>query len=146
MSDGRAGMTAKPPGLSAVPAVKAAGRVAAPRADAAPASAATPGALPAPASVEAEAAFSTRVVHRHRLGSCRGVLSVSRQGIEYAPEGNDPKDAFRFAYGQFVHGVDGDGLTIKTSDRTFRFEPLTVNGVRDGKDLAALGASLNAHR
>jgi hypothetical protein len=101
---------------------------------------------PPPASVEAEAVFSTRVVHRHRLGNCRGVLSVSRQGIEYAPEGNDPKDAFRFAYGQFVHGVDGDGLTIKTSDRTFRFEPLTINGVRDGKELAALGASLNARR
>lgn len=148
--DGRAGMTAKPTAPAAVPAVKAAARVAAPRADAAPAPAATPGTAPAPvpprAPVEAEAASSTRVVHRHRLGNCRGVLSVSRQGIEYAPEGDDPKDAFRFAYGQFVHGVDGDGLTIKSSDRTFRFEPLTVNGVRDGKDLAALGASLNARR
>ncbi|HEY2151406.1 MAG TPA: hypothetical protein VGH34_11380 [Vicinamibacterales bacterium] len=96
--------------------------------------------------MEAEAAFSTRVVHRYRLGNCRGVLSVSRQGIEYVPEGTDRKDAFRFAYGQFVHGVDGDGLTIKTNDRTFRFEPVTVNGVRDGKDLAAMGASLDARR
>jgi diguanylate cyclase (GGDEF)-like protein/PAS domain S-box-containing protein len=146
--DGRAGITAKPSAPSAVPVVKAAGKVVAPRADAAPPLAATPGTArapaPPPASVEVEAVFSTRVVHRHRLGNCRGVLSVSRQGIEYAPEGNDPKDAFRFAYGQFVHGVDGDGLTIKTSDRTFRFEPLTINGVRDVKELAALGASLNA--
>jgi hypothetical protein len=148
--DGRAGMKAKPSAPSAVPSVKAGSKVAAPRADAASAPAATPGTAPAPASpsasVEAEAASSTLVVHRHRLGNCRGVLSVSRQGIEYVPEGHDPKDAFRFAYGQFVHAVDGDGLTIKTADRTFRFEPLTVNGVRDGKGLAALGASLNARR
>jgi len=135
--EGRAGVTAKPSAPSAAPAVKAAARVAAPPADAAPAPAAKPGTTRAPAP---------RVVHRHRLGTCRGVLSVSRQGIEYAPEGDDPKDAFRFAYGQFVHSVDGDRLTIKTSERTFRFEPLTVNGVRDGKDLAALGASLNARR
>jgi len=136
-NEGRAGVTAKPSAPSAAPAVKAAARVAAPPAGAAPAPAAKPGTTRAPAP---------RVVHRHRLGTCRGVLSVSRQGIEYAPEGDDPKDAFRFAYGQFVHSVDGDRLTIKTSERTFRFEPLTVNGVRDGKDLAALGASLNARR
>lgn len=151
--DGRAGMTAKLSAPSAVPAVQAAARVAAPPADAAPAPAAarvaTPpaDAAPAPAAKPVTTpAPALRVVHRHRLGNCRGVLSVSRQGIEYAPEGDDPKDAFRFAYGQFVHGVDGDELTIKTSDRTFRFEPLTVNGERDGKDLAALGASLNARR
>jgi hypothetical protein len=147
---GRAGMTAKPVAASAIPTVKAAARVAAPRADASPVPAATPETASAPvppgAPLEAEASSSTRVVHRHRLGNCRGVLSVSRQGIEYVPEGDDPKDAFRFAYGQFVHSVDGGGLTIKTSDRTFRFEPLTVNGVRDGKDLAALGASLSARR
>lgn len=147
---GRAGMTVKPVGPSAVPSVKATDRVAAPRADAALVPAATPGTAPAPVSpgalVAPEASSSTRVVHRHRLGSCRGVLSVSRQGIEYVPEGDDPKDAFRLTYGQFVHGVDGGGLTIKTSDRTFRFEPVAVNGVRDGKELAELGASLNARR
>jgi hypothetical protein len=148
--DGRAGMPAKPSAPSAVSAAKAVGTVAAPRADVAQAAAAaraTPPALaPPPSSVRADAAFSTHVVHRHRLGNCRGVLNVSRQGIEYVPEGTDRKDAFRFAYGQFVHGVDGDGLTIKTSDRTFRFEPVIVNGVRDGKELAALEASLNARR
>jgi diguanylate cyclase (GGDEF)-like protein len=130
-ADGRAGNTAKP---AAPSAVRSATRATAPTL------------APPPAPVDAEAAFSARVVHRHRLGNCRGVLSVSREGIEYVPEGNDRKDAFRFAYGKFVHGVDGDGLTIKTSDRTFRFEPLAVNGVRDGKDLAALDASLNARR
>jgi diguanylate cyclase (GGDEF)-like protein/PAS domain S-box-containing protein len=150
-AEGRASVTARsygPP--SAPPAVKIAGRGAAPRADATPGPPATvetvPAPVPPPAPVEAEARSSTRVVHRHRLGSCRGVLSVSQHGIEYAPEGNDPKDAFHFPYGQFVYGLDGDGLTIKTSDRTFRFEPPTINGVRDGKDLAALGASLNARR
>jgi diguanylate cyclase (GGDEF)-like protein len=146
--DGRVGMTTKSSAPAAIPAVKDAPRIAARLAVAAPA--ATPGTSPPPAPpsapVEAEAALSTHVLHRHRLGNCRGALSVSRQGIEFVPDGDNPKDAFRFAYGQFVHGVDGDGLTIKTSDRTFRFEPLTVNGVRDGKDLAALGASLNARR
>jgi diguanylate cyclase (GGDEF)-like protein len=130
---GRAGgMTAKPSTPAAVRTVKAAARLATP--------------VPRRSPFEAETASFTRVVHRHRLGNCRGVLSVSERGIEYAPEGSDSKDAFRFAYGQFVHGADGDGLTIKTSDRTFRFEPLTVDGVRDGKELAALSARLNARR
>ncbi len=100
---------------------------------------------PGPAPAEVRAVSSARVIHRHRLGSCRGVLGVSGQGIVYAPE-DDAKDAFRLPYGQFVHGVDGHELTIKTSDRTFRFEPVTVNGKRDAADLSALAASLNARR
>jgi len=150
--DGRAGIAAKLSVPTTVPAAKAA-KVAAPASVAAaapiattPVTAPAPGPAPTHTPVVSQASSATRVVHRHRLGNCRGVLRVSPQGIEYVPEGDNPKDAFHFAYGQFVHSVDGDGLTVKTGDRTFRFEPLTVNGVRDGKDLAALGASLSAHR
>ncbi len=134
-----------PAPASAVPSTEAAAATAAVAALEAEAAAAAPPPLPAPAPAEAPSVSSARVVHRHRLGSCRGALSISPQGVVYAPEG-EAKDAFRFPYGEFVHGVIGDELTIKTSDRTFRFEPVTVNGKRDKAELTALAASLDARR
>ncbi len=87
---GRAGgMTAKPSIPAAVPTVKAAARLAA--AVNGPAPTARPGTGPTPAPprspFEVETASSTRVVHRHRLGNCRGVLSISERGIEVHPRG-----------------------------------------------------------
>ncbi len=137
------GAATEPP--DAATRLTAATGVAVPGTDDVPESEAPPPAS-APAPAEAVAAASARVVHRHRLGSCRGTLGVSGDGLVYAPEGGDDKDAFHLPHGQFVHGVDGHELTIKTSDRTFRFEPVVVNGRRDTTHLTALAASLSTRR
>ena len=85
-----------------------------------------------------------RVVHQHRLGSCRGVLKASAQGVTFEPEEVGSKDAFNFAYRDFVHDLDGETLVLKTSDRTFRFQPISTNGKRDSGELSALIATLKA--
>ena len=91
---GRAGgMTAKPSNPAAVPTVKGAARLAAAPAVIGPAPTARLGTGPTPApprspfEAEIPTASFTRVVHRHRLGNCRGVLSVSERGIEVHPRG-----------------------------------------------------------
>jgi diguanylate cyclase (GGDEF)-like protein len=93
----------------------------------------------------ASEANPARVVHQHRLGSCRGVLTASTQGLQFEPEGPASKDAFTFGYGNFVHGLDGETLVVKTSDRTFRFRSVNTNGASDS-GLTALLASLKSQR
>ena len=83
---------------------------------------------------------------RDRLGGCRGVLKASAQGLAFEPEGSGSKDAFIFAYRDFVHDHDGDTLVLKTSDRTFRFQPIDINGKRNSDELSALLATLRAAR
>jgi len=89
---------------------------------------------------------TARVVHQHRMGSCRGVLKASTQGLQFEPEGPGSKDAFTFAYGNFVHDLDGQTLVLKTSDRTFRFQPVNTNGKNDSGELTALLATLKVRR
>jgi hypothetical protein len=89
---------------------------------------------------------TARVIHQHRLGSCRGVLKASAQGLAFEPEGKASKDAFMFAYRDFVHDLDGETLVLKTSDRTFRFQPVDASGKRDSGELSALLATLSAAR
>ena len=89
---------------------------------------------------------TARVVHQHRMGSCRGVLKASTQGLQFEPEGPAAKDAFTFVYGDFVHDLDGETLVLKTSNRTFRFQPVNINGKSESGELTALLAPLKARR
>jgi diguanylate cyclase (GGDEF)-like protein/PAS domain S-box-containing protein len=84
---------------------------------------ATP-ARPAPTPIDVgpprPASLSFPVVHQHVLGSCRGNLQVSRSGISFVPDkGND---AFTLEYHQFLAGLSGDGLTIRSETKTYRFK------------------------
>lgn len=64
--------------------------------------------------------MSFSVVHLHRMGSCRGRLTVSRDGVEFVPDhGND---AFVLTHTEFLHTVERVTLTIRASNRTYRFE------------------------
>jgi len=67
---------------------------------------------------------SLRVVHQHRLGSCRGLLVVSREGLAFVPDerDGDSEHAFRLNPAQFLHVLAGDGLTIKSQDKVYRFK------------------------
>ena len=67
---------------------------------------------------------SMRVVHQHRLGSCRGRLIVSRDGVAFVPDdtSDQAKDGFNLPYHEILHALDGDSLTIRSSDRAYRFK------------------------
>jgi hypothetical protein len=65
---------------------------------------------------------SLRVVHQHRLGSCRGQLVISRDGVAYIPEDDaQGKDSFRLKYTQFLDELSGDSLRITSNNRDYRF-------------------------
>ncbi|HEV8394184.1 MAG TPA: bifunctional diguanylate cyclase/phosphodiesterase [Vicinamibacterales bacterium] len=103
---------------SAGPAVPAAGpAVAVARKDtAAPA---VPGIS---AAVTPVSVTSLRVVHQHRLGSCRGQFVVSRDGVAYIPEdATQGKDGFRLKYTEFLNEWSGDNLRITSNQRDYRF-------------------------
>jgi EAL domain-containing protein (putative c-di-GMP-specific phosphodiesterase class I)/GGDEF domain-containing protein len=80
---------------------------------------------PAPADNAAIAPLSVtslRVVHQHRLGSCRGQLVVSRDGVAYVPENDgDVEDGFSLKYTQFLDELGGDSLRITSNHRDYRF-------------------------
>ena len=102
--------------------------VAAP-APAAPAPAAPAPAAPTPAAPTA--LTSLRVVHQHRLGSCRGLLVVTRAGVEYQPDEaeHQAKDGFVMPFTRFLSERSGDSLVIKSNDRDYRFKAaLAGNG------------------
>ena len=66
---------------------------------------------------------SIRVVHQHRLGNCRGLLIVSRDGLAFVPDDipDQAKDGFNLLHAQFLHSLDGDSLTIRSTERAYRF-------------------------
>ena len=79
----------------------------------------------APAPVVPRAVASLRVVHQHRLGSCRGLLVVTRDGVEYQPDAaeHQVKDGFALPYTRFLSEMSGGSLVIKSNDRDYRFKP-----------------------
>jgi EAL domain-containing protein (putative c-di-GMP-specific phosphodiesterase class I) len=81
--------------------------------------------LPARPDVMALAGLLTsiRVVHQHRLGSCRGMLIVSRDGLAFVPDDapDQAKDGFNLLHDQFLHALDGDSLTVRSAQRAYRF-------------------------
>jgi len=79
----------------------------------------------APESHEVSAPISVtslRVVHQHRLGSCRGQLVIGRDGVTYIPD-DDARgnDGFRLKYTQFLDELSGDSLRITSNHRDYRF-------------------------
>lgn len=66
---------------------------------------------------------SLRVVHQHRVGSCRGRLVAAAGRVRFVPEAAGGDDGFDFAPGQFLHQLDDGVLTVRSADRTYRFRP-----------------------
>jgi hypothetical protein len=107
---------------------------------------------PAPGVAETEAAAiplsltSLRVVHHHRLGSCRGQLVVSRDGVAYIPEDEgEGRDGFRLKYTQFLDELSGGSLRITSSDRDYRFRVAVPSG-NDREQLERLTAAIASFR
>ena len=73
------------------------------------------------------------VMHLHRVGSCRGHLVVSRDGIAFVPDDKENKDAFVFRYGEFLHTLSEGQLTIRSAARTYRFRVAAAAGNDDGE-------------
>jgi PAS domain S-box-containing protein len=75
--------------------------------------------------------FSIHVMHYHRVGHCEGRLVASRAGLAYVPDSRTSRDAFQFKYTEFVHIVEDDTLTIKSSTRTYRFKAIIDKDEKD---------------
>jgi diguanylate cyclase (GGDEF)-like protein len=99
------------------------------------------------ASAPKTSTLSMRAVHQHRLGSCRGTLVVARGGIAFVPDAQDGDagHALRLGQGEFLHSVNEDSLTIRSSDKVYRFKPAVVTGKGDDQ-LARLVSRLIAQR
>jgi diguanylate cyclase (GGDEF)-like protein len=120
-------------------------------------SAPAPPAAPAPRAPGASATSSApvmpsltsvAVLHLHRLGSCRGLLVVSRRGLTFVP---DPKqgrieDGFRFRHGEFLHVLHNDNLTITSNTRTYRFKSAVTTGNDSGELLRRIAADITRLR
>ena len=76
-----------------------------------------------PAAVK-PAAYTLAVIHKHALRGCEGRLTVSGSGVAFLPDKAEDRadDAFSFKYGQFVHALSEDELTIKSKSKTYRFK------------------------
>ena len=70
--------------------------------------------------------MSFPVVHLHAIGSCRGQLTVSASGVSFLPEKGE--HAFTLRHGQLLSDLTDDKLTIKTSDRVYRFKAADAAG------------------
>jgi len=74
---------------------------------------------------------SIRVMHYHRVGHCVGQLVASRDGMTFVPESKASRDGFEFKYNEFVHVLEDETLTIKSSTRTYRFKAFIDKGRND---------------
>jgi diguanylate cyclase (GGDEF)-like protein/PAS domain S-box-containing protein len=68
--------------------------------------------------------LSIHVMHYHRVGHCVGRLVATRVGMAFVPDSKLSRDAFDFKYTEFVHVVQDDTMTIKSSTRTYRFKAI----------------------
>ena len=83
------------------------------------------------AAAEATTSLSIRVMHYHRVGHCIGHLVATRAGLAFVPDSKTSRDAFEFKNNEFVHVVQNDTLTIKSSTRTYRFRAMLERGDND---------------
>ena len=63
-------------------------------------------------------------MHYHRVGHCDGHLVATRAGMAFVPDSKTSRDGFDFKYNEFIHVVQDDTLTIKSSTRTYRFKAI----------------------
>lgn len=82
----------------------------------------------AAAQVAVAGAASLEVAHLHRFGSCRGRLSLTRDGVAFAAEEQNDADAFTLKFAEFVHALSDDTLTLKSATKTYRFKALESHG------------------
>jgi hypothetical protein len=91
----------------------------------------------AAASVSSAAAgaqtASFEVVHLHRFGDCRGRLDVGRDGIAFVSEKQKDADSFTLRFGEFLHSLSDDTLTLKSATKTYRFKAFGSSGDGAGK-------------
>ena len=94
-----------------------------------PAPPTAPAATPARSTAK-PVVFTFAVVHKHALRGCEGRLTVSGRGVAFVPDKADDRarDAFSFPYGQFVHALSNDELTIKSMAKTYRFKAADAAG------------------
>ena len=88
------------------------------------------------------------VIHQHRLGSCRGLLVVSRRGVTFVPDKakGQINDAFSFRHGDFLYAVTDEKLTIKSAARTYRFEAAGATRSGNAEDLKRIVGSITRLR
>ncbi len=67
-----------------------------------------------------DAAVTLEVIHDHRLGSCRGKLSATQEGISFVPENGN--DGFSFKHTGYSTAITNDRLTIKSDKKTWHFK------------------------
>ena len=81
---------------------------------------------------------SVEVVHLHRLGSCRGRLDVTRDGVAFVSAEDGGDEAFTLKFTEFLHALSEDTLTLKSATRTYRFKTAASGGesVAQLRDLA----------
>jgi diguanylate cyclase (GGDEF)-like protein len=103
-------------------------------------------ATPSPEPAAPESA-SLKVLHLHRLGHCQGRLIVARNAVTFAPDEKTGSDVFAFQYGEFLHSVDVDTLTIRSHTRTYRFKASPgIDPTKTGRTLADIGAMIARFR
>ena len=103
-------------------------------------------ATPSPEPAAPESA-SLKVLHLHRLGHCQGRLIVARNAVTFAPDEKTGSDVFAFQYGEFLHSVDVDTLTIRSHTRTYRFKAAPgIAPTKTGRTLADIGAMIARFR
>jgi hypothetical protein len=78
---------------------------------------------------------SFHVLHQHRIGNCRGRLTVASTGIAFVPDEKTGSDRFSLRYRDFLYSLAESRLTIRSQTETYRFKAIV-----DGKkqDEAAL--------
>ena len=82
---------------------------------------------------------SLDVIHVHRLGSCRGRLDVTSDGVAFVANVGEGDESFSLKYAEFLPALTDDTLILKSATRTYRFK--AASGWRDQsvrlRDLAA---------
>jgi hypothetical protein len=72
------------------------------------------------APVPVATAITVAVIHDHRLGSCKGSLLVTQEGISFVPEKG--KDGFSLNYAECSSALTNDQLTIKSGKKIWHFK------------------------
>jgi hypothetical protein len=70
---------------------------------------------------------------------------VSRQGIAFTPD-TKTKDAFTLKYGEFVQTMEGEALTIKSRDKTYRFKTAGAADKNSTAQLTSFAARIMSFR
>jgi diguanylate cyclase (GGDEF)-like protein/PAS domain S-box-containing protein len=71
------------------------------------------------------ALYTYPVEHDHRLGSCMGILTITRDTVSFAS--GTAKDSFELEMSQCLLSFENNQLTIKAGSKTFRFKPATAH-------------------